>query len=157
MKVNTTRFGEIEVEDKDVITFVMPIWGFNKYTKYVFVKTSEENPLLFLQSLEDPSLAFVVIQPGYFYPDYKIKVSKDDLALLQVKSPEELTPFSIVVIPGDNPENMTANLKAPILINFEKMIAGQFLSLDENYQVRHKILEEMRKNAERIKGAQEGK
>ena len=148
MKIKTTRFGEIEIDENNVITFVSPIWGFDKFRKFVLIETSSDNPLLFLQSLDDEALAFVVVNPQYFRPNYKIEIAKNDLNMLTPGDTEDLVALCIVVIPKDNPENMTANLKAPIIYDTKKNVAGQFLSLNEEYNVRHKILEEIRGSKE---------
>lgn len=149
MKIKTTRFGEMEVDENNVITFVSPIWGFDKFRKFVLIETSSDNPLLFLQSLEDEALAFVVVNPQYFRPNYKIEIAKNDLNMIRPDDTENLVALCIVVIPQDNPENMTANLKAPIIYDIKKNVAGQFLSLNEEYNVRHKILEEIRGGKEK--------
>ena len=72
MKVYTTRFGEIEIADETIIAFPNGILGFPEQTNYALINTDDNSPLKWLQSLDDPALAFVVTNPNLFKPDYMI-------------------------------------------------------------------------------------
>lgn len=144
MKILTKAFGEVEIEEKDIYNFPKGILGFEEYKKYALVKNKQGKVFDWLQSLEDVNLAFVIIKPEIFKMDYKVEISVEDQKILQIDKEEDIEIYSIVVIPSD-PKMMTANLKAPILLNTKNNIGIQAINLIEEYLVRHYILDEMSK------------
>lgn len=144
MKVNTTRFGEIDVPEEDIIVFPQGILGFNKRSRYVILNDPSTEPLRWLQSLEDETLAFVIIDPLRFRSEYTVDLSDEDVSSLELNGPEEAIIYAIVVIPKDTPEKMTANLQGPIVINAAKMIAKQVISTNPKHKLKHFVLEEMK-------------
>ncbi len=149
-KIKTKPFGDIEVDEKQEITFAEGLFGFEKYKKYYLLE-NENSPFLWLQSSDEPSLAFILIDPRQFKEDYKLKLSEEDYNSINIKDKEsELIDFVIVTVPSD-PEKMTANLQGPIIINIKKKIGKQVISLIEDYTVRCPILSEMRKSIKKNK------
>ncbi|HNO26626.1 MAG TPA: flagellar assembly protein FliW, partial [Leptospiraceae bacterium] len=92
-------------------------------------------------SLEDPELAFVLIQPHIFLTDYKPLIPPTELKTIGLNSVENAVLFLIVTIPASDPKKMTANLQGPILIHPDTRIAKQFISRDENHPLRRLILD----------------
>ncbi len=80
MKVKTTRFGEIETEFDRVIRFPRGILGFPEYREYVLLQTNEEGTFFWLQSTENPALAFVVSDPMLFVPEYQVPLKMEEFA-----------------------------------------------------------------------------
>ena len=144
MKVKTTRFGEIDVPEQDIITFPDGILGFSQKSRYVILNDPTAEPLRWLQSLETPDLAFVIIDPLRFRNEYTLDLSDEDVQRLKLKSPEEAIIYAIVVIPKQNPEKMTANLQGPIVINAAMMRAKQIISTNSKHKLKHYILDEMK-------------
>jgi len=145
MLIKTKPFGEIEVSEKQILDFPDGILGFDFVRKFVLLDTEDDNsPFKWLQAYEEPELAFVVIMPVDFMGEYELKVTSGDLEFVGSDNPDNLIIFVIVTIP-ENPSEMTANLQGPLIINIEKKIGKQAISLNENYSVRHRILEEMQK------------
>lgn len=147
MKILTKAFGEVEIDPRDIITIKGGIFGFQKFTKYIIMMIPEEEPFAWLQSIEKSSLAFVIIRPEVFKKGYTLKIDKEILDKLKVKSFNELISYAIVVVP-DNVQKMTANLQGPIVINPEIKTGCQAISLIPEYGVRHFIMEEMSKAKE---------
>ncbi|BDU51079.1 flagellar assembly protein FliW [Haliovirga abyssi] len=145
MKISTTRFGEIEIEEAEIINFPEGILGFEDIKKYVIFNMEEGNPLKWLQAIEEPALAFVIIRPYEFMPKYALEISEKDTEDLKLTKPEDSEIFSIVVIP-DDPSKMTANLQGPIVINAKRKIAKQVISTNSRHKLKHYVLEEMEKN-----------
>lgn len=142
MKILTKAFGEVEIDPRDIITIKGGIFGFQRYTKYIVMMIPEEEPFAWFQCVEEPSLAFVIIRPELFKKNYALKIDKESLNSLGVKSEQELISYAIVVVP-DNVKNMTANLQGPIVINPKTKSGLQAISLIEGYSVRHLIIQEM--------------
>ncbi|PCJ19055.1 MAG: flagellar assembly protein FliW [Candidatus Cloacimonadota bacterium] len=143
MKFNTTRFGEIDIPQQDIITFPNGILGFSDSLRYVILNDPATDPLRWLQSIEKPELAFVIIDPIKFRPEYALDLSDNDVSSLQLENPDEAMIYSIVVIPKENPQKMTANLQGPLVINAIKMVAKQVISTSGKHKLKHFILDEM--------------
>lgn len=143
-KLHTKPFGEIEVDESQELTFPNGIFGFENYKKY-YILENPESPFIWLQSSNDPGLAFILIHPLQFKEDYQLKLSDDEFNDIEIKDKEkELLDFVIVTIPSD-PSKMTANLQGPIIININKKLGKQAISLKEEYTVKCPILTEMSK------------
>ncbi|MGE5856325.1 MAG: flagellar assembly protein FliW, partial [Syntrophaceae bacterium] len=115
MKINTTRFGEIPVEESNVITMAWPILGFTQLERYILIVPDEKKPLSWLQSVEDGSVAFVVANPFAVKPDYEPEIPVEVALMLQSERPEDAVVLTIVTIRKD-PLKVTLNLKAPLVI-----------------------------------------
>ena len=148
MIIKTKPLGEVEINENEVIAIVDGIFGFPKHTKFVILMKEEEAPFGWLQSVEEPNLAFVVIDPFLFKYNYKLKVGQDYLKKVQydagIDKFEEVLSYAIVVIPEDNPQRMTANLQGPIIINARSRLACQAISDNPDYSVRHYIMDDFK-------------
>ncbi|MDD4156807.1 MAG: flagellar assembly protein FliW [Candidatus Cloacimonetes bacterium] len=141
MKIYTTRFGEIEVNDNTVITFPSGILGFPDVKNYVLLDVDESSPLKWMQSTEEPSLAFVVIDPNLFKADYVINAHRSDLKDIEVEKAEDVVVLVLVTVPRE-PSRMTANLKGPVLINVKNNKAKQMIVDDVDYDIKYRLLSE---------------
>ncbi|HOD53991.1 MAG TPA: flagellar assembly protein FliW [Candidatus Cloacimonadota bacterium] len=139
MKAYTTRFGEIEISEETIISFPNGILGFPDQTNYALINTDDNSPLKWLQSLEDPTLAFVVTNPNLFKPDYMVDAYRKDLADINVQDAEDVLVLVIVTVPKD-PSKMTANLKGPILINTQNRLAKQLVIDNNDYEIKYRLL-----------------
>ena len=143
-KLKTKPFDEIEVDESQELTFQNGLFGFENYKKFYLLE-NPDSPFVWLQSSDEPTLAFIIIHPLQFKADYKLKVSQEDLNDIEsdMKTENELLDFAIVTIP-ENPNNMTANLQGPIIININKKLGKQAISLTEGYMTKCPILDEMK-------------
>ena len=144
MKVKTTRFGEIDVPEGDVIHLPSGLIGFPELKQYVLLDHDKDSPFKWFQSLEDGAIAFVLIDPLLFNPEYVAEVTDAELAELDVQTEEDLVISVIVTVPS-NPQNMTANLKAPLIFNLKNRRGKQVILNASSYTTRHNIMEEVRK------------
>jgi flagellar assembly factor FliW len=146
MTIQTSRFGEIEIDEGAIVSMPEGMLGFGEIRQYALIQHQEGSPFLWYQSVDEPNLAFLVLDPFTFFPDYQVLLSKEDIDILQSESLGELSVFVVVVIP-DNPEHMTANLRGPIVINAEKRIARQIVLTDERYSPHEPIIEAIKRQA----------
>lgn len=145
IKVNTKPFGEIEINELQIIDFPEGILGFDFIKKFIILDAEDEgSPFKWMQAFEEKDLAFVIIRPLDFMEEYELVISQNDLDTLKSDNIDELLTFAIVTIP-ENPRNMTANLQGPVIINPVKRLGKQAISLSDRYTVRHNILDEMKK------------
>lgn len=143
LKVNTTRFGELQVNSEDIVSFSEGLLGFEKLTKFFVVDPGDSTLILWLQSIEDESIAFPIIEPKIFKPDYVAKLLPADMNSVQIESVTEAKIYSILTIPSDI-TTMSANLKAPIVINNEKKIARQIVLQDNKLTVKYEMYKELK-------------
>jgi len=138
VKLLTTRFGTVEVPDKDVLFFSLGVLGFPEVRRYVMLDHGRNTPLKWLQAVDKPELAFPMVPATDLVEDYHITVSPDDLAALAMESTDELLAFVILTIPNAAPERTTANLKAPIVMNPTTHLARQVL-VEQDYPIRYPL------------------
>lgn len=143
MIIQTTRFGEIEVQEEMMITFPDGILGFMDSKKYVLIDHGQDSPVRWLQAISDPDLAFVVMDPFLFKPDYNASVPPEEVAPLGAQDIRHLLLLTIITIPSGQPEQMTANLKGPIVINLENRLAKQVVLYDSVYSTRFPVYENL--------------
>lgn len=143
MKINTTRFGEIEIERDKIITFEQGFVGFNAYKQYVLFNLDSQLPFVCLQSIEEPDLAFILLEISFFKADYSPQISQEELHELKLAKLSEAIILSVVVLPKDI-KKMTANLAAPVIINPEARLGKQIVLNDKRYKIKHYILDELR-------------
>ena len=139
--INTERFGEIYYTPEDVLFFPRGIPAFESKHEWILAG-NDENAIKWLQSLDDEKLALPVTSPDAIQSDYNARIPEDELKLLDTKDPSELALLIVVTIPEFSPWNMTANLRAPILINIKTHKAVQVIALNEEYPVRHIVFSE---------------
>lgn len=150
MQVMTKHFGEVEIEDSKLVTFEKGIYGFEALTRYVILydtETEQNQAFCWLQSLDDTDICLPMIDPISWFPTYSPEV--DDEAILSIGDLAEtdLSVFSVIVVP-DKVENITVNLKAPIIINKQTYKGVQVIVEGEAYQVRHRLYAEEAKDGE---------
>jgi flagellar assembly factor FliW len=138
MLIQTSRFGPVTLQNEDVIEFPEGILGFNDLRKFVLLDDPNDEIFAWLQSCEIPQIAFPVLEPELFSTSYQVGLTKHDLESLELKKSEKTRAFSIITIPED-PTQMTANLKAPIVINIQRRIARQIVLQDNNLAIREPI------------------
>lgn len=144
LKLATKALGTVELKEEEILDFPNGLYGFQGQYGFALLSEESDSPFLWLQCTKDPQLAFIVIEPVLFYKKtYLPVVSEADLALLQAKDISECNIYVIVTIPHDRPEEMTANLQGPILVNIEKKIGCQVISQDNAHEVRIPILQQL--------------
>jgi flagellar assembly factor FliW len=116
-----------------------PILGFERLTTFCLVERDDARPFMWLQSVEEPAVSFVVVNPAVFFPEYRIEVNPAEIAEISIKNLEMVETYVIVTIP-ENAEEMTANLQGPIIINTQNCLAKQLILVNSDYQVQHRIL-----------------
>ena len=141
MKIDGTRFGTIEYQHEDVLTFPEGLIGFPELCQYVLVCTKDGSPFRWLQSVEEPALAFLVADPAHYVPDYAPEMPASTIKALKLTDLTVRLVFATAAIPAGNPSGLTLNLAAPIVINAESREALQVVVEDPAYTMRYKVFE----------------
>lgn len=119
MRINTTNFGEMEIQKDQIITFDEGLPGFEDQKEYVLLNnydTEDPVPFMWLQATQNPDLALVVAIPFFLKPDYEVDIPDEVVSTLDIKDPSDVGIYSVVRI-QDKVEDMTFNLLSPIVIN----------------------------------------
>jgi len=144
MKLQTTNFGSIEIEESSALEFPEGLPGFEHCRRFAALESSGAVGLIFLQSLEQPQLCFVTVPLGAFWPDYKIAIPAEEKELLGFDysgpmAEGDLTMLAILsFVEGKEP---TANLGAPVLVHVRTRRAIQLVRQDGRFTVREPLPE----------------
>lgn len=145
MKIQTSRFGELTIDDTKIITFTEPILGFPDHNKFVLLDNTK-SLFKWLQSTQNRDLAFVMIDPLAVMETYDISVTNEDVKDLQLNDVKKAAVLCIVTIASEC-TSVTANLVGPVILNPEKMLAKQIVLLNSPYSLKHNILGNIQKAA----------
>ncbi|WP_026894436.1 flagellar assembly protein FliW [Clostridiisalibacter paucivorans] len=144
MELNTKYFGKIEIEEERIITFPDGVPGFEDSKEFVIIENPEDDiPFNWLQSIDNPNLAFVIINPFIFKSDYDFEIPDLVVKRLKIVEQKDISVYTIVVVPEDI-NKMTANLSGPVIINVNKRLGKQIILDDNRYHTKHLILEELK-------------
>jgi len=140
VKIATTRFGEIEIDRDAIISIPGGLIGFAGQEQYAVIRHDPKSPFFWLQSLDLPDLAFVIVDPFIFKPDYEVKLPQAVQDSLGLKTPADIKTYVLVTIPHGRPQNMTANLLGPLIVNLSARKARQIILDDSLYSHKHPML-----------------
>ena len=143
MVIETGRFGQIKVSESEIITIPSGILGFPEDQEFCLVDSADDTLILWLQSIRNPHLAFPVLEPKIFKPDYIVRLSGAELRELKLESIKNASVYTILTIPEDL-TLMTANLKAPLVINTANRIAKQVVLQENDQPIKFAIFKELR-------------
>ena len=145
MKADTRLFGPIEIEDEKIIEISQGIIGFPDLKHFTLIYDSEretQSAIRWLQSMDDGDIAMPDIAPGELLPDYRPTVNNELLADLGELTSENTYLLVTVRVP-ENIEELSVNLKAPIVINTDTNKGSQVI-VEDDFEVRHKIYDLIR-------------
>jgi flagellar assembly factor FliW len=137
--IDSDVLGQVTVSEDQIITFPSGLSGFPNFRRYALVYDHLKFPFYCLQSVDNPSLAFVVTEPTTLVPDYVPKNGTNDLKELRAAGPDELHTLVTLTIPSGRPEEMTANLMSPLLINLTHGLGKQII-MDKPNSQQHPVI-----------------
>lgn len=138
MKIESTRFGTLDVCEEQIIHFPHGIPGFLDEKAFVLFPHDEDSPFCFLQSITEANLSFLLVDPFAFISDYEFVLEEEVLESLELSETRPPQIFLIATIRGKL-EEMTVNLLAPIVVNLNQRIAKQVILDNPKYSIRHKL------------------
>ncbi len=139
LAVDTSRFGTVEYAPEDVITFADGILGFPACREYLVINHGDNSPFRWLQSIEEPALAFLVADPGDLVAGYSPEMPKRDAKALGLTEETARLVYTIVTIPPGKPEEIAVNLAGPIVVNAETRTARQVVIESDEYPTRYRL------------------
>lgn len=141
MEIVTKARGKIEITEDRLLTIPEGLYGFEKYTKFALVDSDYE-PFIWLQSCEDPNLAFLIIDPFLICSEYETDIDDDTLAKIGIEKPEDIIIMTIVTVPHDG-SAITANFQGPLVINKKNHKCLQAILSDNRWSTKVNILDAM--------------
>lgn len=149
MKANTRLFGEIDIADEKIITLESGMIGFPELQKFTLIYDEEKNDSLirWFQSMDDPQVAFPVIEPSRLFPSYSPTVDNSMLESLGEMKDESVYLLNTITVPKDI-EKMAVNLKAPIIINTDTRKGCQLI-VEDDYPVKRPIYRLLKEKKEK--------
>lgn len=137
MRIETLRFGTVDVDDTRIINFPQGLLGFPASRRYALIQTAPDPAFYWLQSVDEPTLAFVVCDPLMFVPEYRVPIRRDDLDALEIP---DLSDGQVLVIVNKVDGHLTANLLGPLVIGTTSKLGKQMVLSDKRYSTRHTLL-----------------
>lgn len=136
--MQTTEPLDLGVTAEGLIQIPLGLLGFERFKSFTLATNPEEEPFLWLQVVEEPKLAFLVMSPFVVVPDYQPEISEEDARSLGLQDQEEPLIFNIVTVRGA--QQATVNLKGPIVLNRRTLVAKQIIPLNApNLPVAHPL------------------
>ena len=140
MKLETSRFGTLDLQEERVISVPSGLYGFPDSKRYTLLEHKKGSPFVWFQSVDNGSLAFVLIDPLLVKPDYEVRISPEDMKELQLAdAPDGIQTLAIVNIASGEKVQLTVNLLSPIVINVKQKFGKQIILPDSRYSLRHPI------------------
>jgi flagellar assembly factor FliW len=139
MRIATTRFGTIEIDDERVLAFSDGLIGFPESRRFVLLEHSEDNPFHWLQCVDDPNLALVVMDPLLLKPDFRKEIPKRSLQEIGLKKPQDAAVLTTVTICEDQ-RRITTNLLGPLVIHPETRKGKQVIMDGSDYSTKHDLI-----------------
>ena len=141
-----TKLGEMDLSEKEIITFEEGIPGFDHLRKFAIVSVARTEPIKWLVSLEDKDVALPIIDPWIVRLDYHVDIPEKDVQDLGIEKNEDVSVWCVVVIPKDKPDDATINLLAPIVVNMKNGKAKQIIMETDEYTIKHRIKDELERS-----------
>ncbi|MGN6378756.1 MAG: flagellar assembly protein FliW [Gaiellales bacterium] len=141
MRIDSTRFGPIEIAEDAVLEFPDGLIGLPG-TRWALIAQNETSTFFWLHSVDDPSLALPVTMPWLFFNNYEVEVSDEDAAELKLEGPENADIFCVVRA-SDRLEDFTVNLCGPIVVHGARRLGRQIINETSGYEVRQPLFSEV--------------
>ena len=138
MLVQSTRFGELEVAEEQIMDFSEGLLGFPDEKKFALMEYKPESPFYILQSMTDSDLTFLMINPFAFFNDYDFHMDDALMAEIGLTADNPPTVFNIVTV-RDKLESMTVNLAGPVLVNIRDRKAAQWVIEKTQFPTRYPL------------------
>ncbi len=138
-QLSGTRFGTLEYDDQDLVTIEEGLIGFPECRSYLIIATNPEAPFRWLQSVDDPAIAFLVADPSRYVENYAPEVDDELAAELGLTAEAPAVLFTTVRIPPGKPREMTLNLAGPIVLNLTTRRGRQLVIDNEAYTMRYRV------------------
>ena len=149
MVIQTKYFGEIQIDETKVIHFEQGIFGFEDQKEFAILYEGEadDNPFCGLQSVHEVHVCLPLIDPLIWFPEYQPDLPDEEVQKLGELNPEIISVYTVTVVP-ENIEQMTTNLRAPIVLNLETKKGAQIVIEEGDYPIRENLYQRIKQTRE---------
>jgi len=140
MKIQTSRFGMLDVSDETLLIFPSGLVGFPAFRRFVVLDAAEASDYQWFQSVDDPSFAVVIVDVHLLQENFFVDVPDEGLAELDMIQNDPILIMAVVTIPSGRPDQATANLRAPLVVNLRTR-KGKQMILHESIPLRYPLLQ----------------
>jgi flagellar assembly factor FliW len=138
LKLQTLRFGEIDINEEGIVSFPTGLPGFEDLEEFVFIQDNPELPFAYMQSTQDGDVSFIIANPFVFFPDYEFELSDATQVELEIKTEEDVRIY-VILNAAETMEHSTINLLAPLVINFGARLGAQIILHNTSYLTKHPL------------------
>jgi flagellar assembly factor FliW len=132
MRLTGTRFGAVDYEERDVLQVAEGLVGMPQLQRFLIMEFAEQAPFRWLQSVDEPSVGFLIADPVLFDAGYNLALDEHDLRDLEVSAPEEITVFVLCTRRGPWSAT-TGNLLGPVIVHTAARRGRQIIVEDAGY------------------------
>lgn len=141
MQIATAKFGKLEADPATFISFNDGVYGFPKSRRFVLIETGDARDFRWLQSVEEPELAFLVTDPTLFYPQYRASVDAEQPLVAAMGDDYQL--LAIVAVDRAT-RRISVNLAAPLAVHVPRREGRQLILHDRELRTDHDLLSDYR-------------
>ncbi len=138
MWIETSRFGSVDVDETRLLTFPKGLLGFPRHKRYVLLEAGRDSSFWWMQSMDDPELAFVVTDPALFVPTYRVPIRPEHLEQWGMDSVDEA---QVLVIVNKHGQTLTGNLQGPLVVHLKTRVGEQLVLSERRYTTRVPLVE----------------
>lgn len=139
MRIETTRFGEIEVDKGKIIHFSAGLPGFAALKRFVLFEHDDRGQFMWLQAADDPAIAFLLTAPNLFKPDFTLPPKGVPLKSMGITDASEIVVMVMVCVSREEPQSISLNLRAPLIFNQSTMTGMQYIIDSDSYPLDFKV------------------
>ena len=139
MHLESPRLGTIEVDSEKILKFENGLPGFPECTRLIVMDHDRDTPLKWLQSVDQPEVAFLIIEPSQIMTSYQLDVPTSVLNLIGWRDDLKEADITIFVILNVEEGELMANLRAPVVVNIADRRAFQMILEDQSIPVRYRV------------------
>ena len=135
MRIDSSRFGQIEIVEDDILRFPQGIIGMEDLSDWVLFADAENSALGWLQNVHQAEIALAVVSPRRFLRDYEARIARRQLSAIRLDQPQDA---QLLVIAARDEESVTLNLKAPLVINLTRRLGCQVITRGDD-ELQHRL------------------
>jgi flagellar assembly factor FliW len=139
MIIETSRFGQLDIDPKDIVRFAPGLLAFEDQHEYVLINVEENPDFKWLQCVEVPELSFLLVDPFIANQDYRVELQAEMMDKLNISRPEDVFIYTIVTVPAGGFKEATTNLVGPLVINWREKKGQQVILEKDNLEVKYPL------------------
>ncbi len=136
MLLESNRLGTLEINESSIIEMPDGLLGFEDRKRFVLIPADDLGAYSWLHSVDDAALAFLVVVPHFFFPDYEPEVPEAEAEAIELTDADDAQLLCLVSITDDD---ITANLLGPVVVNVARQLARQVVLADQGFEARSPI------------------